>query len=56
MAQEALFVSSPTHSMPQKSIMKCFAAVEELGIVFENYQKSLKIFSQFTKISIYKKS
>ena len=41
MAQEALFVSSPTHSMPQKSIMKCFTAVEELGIVFENYQKSL---------------
>ena len=27
--------------MAQKSIMKCFTTVEELGIVYENHQKSL---------------
>ena len=53
MAQEALFVSSPTHSMPQKSIMKCFAAVEELGIVFENYQKKSKnIFTIYKNLNL----
>ena len=31
----------PPLSIAQKSIMKCFTTVEELGIVYENYQKSL---------------